>query len=279
MKYEDLIYEKRGRVAVVTLNRPHRLNALAKRTRYELAHVLGEIEADVSVGALVITGAPRPDGRPAFCSGDDLKEVADQPEMSAAEKATTAVAVLAGRSYGNDEADISRRLETMPKPSIAAIDGVCTAGGIQLALSCDIRLVAETAQLSDLEVTNLGEMGTAGGGVRLARIVGPAWAKRLVLSGETIDGSLAVRIGLAQEVFPPDSLLDGAVALAARIARRRPEALATAKAIIDASVGTDLERALRYGYLGSAPIANPEGPKAFAEKRPPPHLRPEDDPD
>ena len=170
-------------------------------------------------------------------------------------------------------AGVCSRLETMGKPSIAAIDGVCTAGGLELALSCDIRVASETAQISDLHIKNLGSIGGAGVTVRLARTVGPAWGKEIMFTGEPLNGQEAVGMGLCNHVFPPNRLLEGAIALARRFAAMRPQALAMAKAAMNAAMDLDIERALRYSYAGAAVLPSAEGARAFAEKQPPPHTR------
>ena len=158
----------------------------------------------------------------------------------------------------------------MGKPSIAAIDGVCTAGGLQLALCCDLRIVSETAQISELEITNLGNIGPGGLAVRLARTVGPAWAKRLMFTGSTLNGRDAVEVGLAQQVCAPDKLLDEAMRLAKRIGSMRPETVAVTKAIIDSTMYLDMEQSLRYAFTSAAALTDSEGAKAFAQDRPRP---------
>ena len=155
------------------------------------------------------------------------------------------------------------------RPSIAAIDGVCTAAGLELALSCDMRLVSETAWITDVEMKNLGGVGAAGVPVRLARVIGPSRAKELVFTGDPLDGHQAVRIGLANSVYPPDRLLDEAKALAHKIGTRRAEALALAKAIIDQAADQSLDESLRSSYAAALPLTGREGARAFVQKRPP----------
>lgn len=275
MKYECLTYKKlEGGVALITLNRPDRLNALSTQLQDELWKALDEVEKDDEVRAMVFTGAPRPDGRPCFSAGADLKEIADQPERaSGGGGLTNLVRAMMDRGFEPHLAGVCSRLQTMGKPSIAAIDGVCTAGGLELALSCDIRVASETAQISDLHIKNLGSIGGAGVTTRLARTIGPARAKEIMFTGEPINGQEAVRIGLANHVFPPDKLVEGAVALARKFAAMRPQALAMAKASMNAAMDLDMERALRYSYIGSAALPAAEGARAFAQKQPPPYTR------
>ena len=271
MVYECLIYRiVDDNVAMITLNRPQRLNALSRQLREELEHVIAEIENDSKVKVIILTGAPRPDGRPCFCSGEDLKEAATSQETSTQNQLNDLIEVVGGRGYGGNLGDLCRRLETMGKPSIAAIDGVCTAGGLQLALCCDLRVVSETAQISELEITNLGNIGPGGLAVRLARTVGPAWAKRLMFTGSTLNGRDAVEVGLAQQVCAPDKLLDEAMSLAKRIGSMRPETVAVTKAIIDSTMYLDMEQSLRYAFTSAAALTDSEGAKAFAQDRPRP---------
>ena len=270
MAYECLIYERlEDGIVVVTLNRPHRLNAMSGKMLDELEQILNVVENDEDIRVLVITGAPRPDGRPCFCSGEDLYEIANLPEESDQERLQGMIHVWSGVSYGNKAADLARRIERMAKPSIAAIDGVCTAAGLELALACDMRLVSETAWITDVEVKNMGGVGAAGVPVRLARVVGPGWAKELVFTGDPLDGQQAVRIGLANRVYPPDRLLDEAKALARKIGTRRAEALAIAKAIIDQAADQSLDESLRSSYAAALPLTGREGARAFVQKRPP----------
>jgi len=274
MGYENLIFKKLdGGVALVTLNRPHRLNALNNQLQDELWKVLDEAEQDDDVRAMVFTGAPRPDGRPCFSAGADLKELSEQTERFSTGGIASIVRAMMDRGFEPRLAGVCSRMETMGIPSIAAVDGVCTAGGMELALACDIRVASETAQMSDLHIKNLGSIGGAGVSVRLARAVGPARAKEMMFTGEPLNGEQAVSIGLANHVFPPDKLVDGAVALARKFAAMRPQALAMAKAAMNAAMDLELEQALRYSYIGSAALPAGEGARAFAQKQPPPHTR------
>ena len=270
MKYECLIVERfDDGTVVVTLNRPHRLNAMSDKLQDELEQILNLVENDEDIRVLVITGAPRPDGRPCFCAGEDLHEISTRPEESKQEQLEGMVHVSRGASYGNKAADLARRIERMAKPSIAAIDGVCTAAGLELALSCDLRLVSETAWIAELEMKNLGGVGAAGVPVRLARAIGIAKAKELVFTGDPLDGQQAVEIGLANSVYPPDRLLNEAKALAQKIGTRRAEGLAIAKAIIDYAADQSLDESLRFSYAAALPLMGREGARAFVQKRPP----------
>ena len=272
MAYECITYEDVGdNVALVTLNRPNRLNALNRQLVSELEQVVDHVEEAGDVRVLVFTGAPRADGRPCFSAGADLYEQADREESEEALLGT--IRALVDRSFGPWLAGFCDRLETLGTPSIAAIDGICTAGGLELALSCDIRVASETAQISDLHIKNLGAIGGGGVTVRLARAVGPAWAKEIMFTGQPMGGQAAVDIGLANHVFAPDKLVEGAVALAKRFSAMRPQALAMAKAAMAASMDMDLGQALRFSYIGREALSSKEGAKSFTQKQPPPHTR------
>ena len=267
MVYETLLYEKGEGVALITLNRPDRLNALSSQLFEELDALLGEIEKDDEVRVLIITGAPRPDGRPCFCAGADLKEMAESGGPAGREMPTLLQSVESLATGKMPEFPIFDKLMWMSKPSIAAIDGICTAGGIELAMTCDMRVCSETARISDMHIKNLGVIGGAGACAKLARIVGPAKAMEMVFTGDPIDGNEAWRIGFAIRVFPPDKLIEGTKELAKKIAGMRPEAIGVAKSVIRAAVDMDLDQALRYDSLAFASLPPPtEAIQAFAKR-------------
>jgi len=270
MVYECLICDKsEDGTMVITLNRPHRLNAMSSKLLDEMGRVLDIVERNEDIRVVIITGAPRLDGRPCFCAGEDLFEISENPKDSKKEQLEDMVNVWRGAFYGNKAADTARRIERMSTPSIAAIDGVCTAGGLELALACDIRLVSETVWITDVEIKNLGGVGAAGVTVRLSRLVGSAKAKEIIFTGDPLDGKQAVNIGLANAVHPPDRLLDEAKALAKKIGTRRPEALSIAKSIIDRAKDQPLDESLRAAYAAALPLVGREGPEAFIQKRSP----------
>lgn len=162
MPYNNLVYElKEGNVALVTLNRPHRLNALSVELLEELMDILDQIESDEEVHTMVITGAPRPDGRPCFSAGGDIKEMKEIADTEIKALGTEEEIVKALWTVG-EQHDMSQsiydRFLAFPKPTIAAIDGVCTAGGLTLALVCDLRVAATTARISDLHMKNLSTL-------------------------------------------------------------------------------------------------------------------------
>jgi enoyl-CoA hydratase/carnithine racemase len=223
----ELTYPAEG-VAQVTLRRPQVANALSPELFGELAAALHGIEADDAIGCWILTGAPRLDGRPWFSAGADLKEFAGQ----------SASAV--------DPAGIIDDIDESPKPSIAAIDGLCTTGALELALACDIRIAAHTAQFCDWHLSRLGSgIGAWGAATRLARLVGTSKAKELLLTGESIDGAEAVAIGLANRVVGSADLLDSAVSMAATIAGKRSEGVRLTMEFLNQQSALSKHEALR----------------------------------
>lgn len=258
MSYECLIYTRHENgVGHVLLNRPDQLNALNQQLQDELWQVVNEAEDDADVRVLLFSGAPRPDGRGNFCAGADIKEMATAPDPGAtAEGLAELVRTVMTQDFVFTPPLIAlcTRLETMRTPSIAAIDGVCTAGGLELALACDIRIAATTARISDLHMKNLGHIGGGGVSVRLARTVGPAWTKQIMLTGDPLAPETALRIGLVNELHDPTALMEAAFGLAGKVAERRPAAAAMLKAATYAAMDLRLETALRYSVVGRAAL-------------------------
>jgi enoyl-CoA hydratase/carnithine racemase len=249
MEFQNIKWEREGNIGVITLNRPKSLNALSAPLFQELETLISDIENDDSLGAFIITGSPRPDGRPCFSAGADLKQP-PPPEPRTTEQIVfdTLYAISTGKN-ATGLAGSAIALDDMgriPKVSIAAIDGVCTAGGLELALGCDIILVAETAQISDLHLRNLGLIGGAASCTRLARRVGVSKAIELCCTCDVIDGREAHRIGFANQVFTPDKLLDGAKDMAKKIASMRPVSVGMVKATCQAIYDMDYRMSLRY---------------------------------
>jgi enoyl-CoA hydratase/carnithine racemase len=195
-----------GAVRVLRLNRPERLNAINAAMLNDLTGAVRAIRRDRAVRCAVLTGSPRPDGRPCFSAGDDLAE--------AAAGATPA---------GNPGLRLTNMIDDMLTPSIAVIDGVCTTGALELAMACDLRVVADSASISDWHLSRLGSgLGGWGASTRLARLVGVAQAKDLILTGKVIDGAEALRIGLAQRLYPSATVWDEAMAMARAVAGMDP---------------------------------------------------------
>jgi len=234
MEFETIKYEKEDGFVLVTLNRPKSLNALNVRMWNELDQATTQFSADDESKVIIFTGAPRPDGRPCFCAGADLKEMSGfQSEEGQVFTGPSWTPVRQFWDSSRPKPAMVPSLENIcwcPKISIAAIDGICTAGGIELSLSCDLIVVSETAQISDMHLRNLGWIGGAAANANMAWRVGVSKALELCLTGDVIDGREAHRIGLANRVFPPDKMLEGAKSLARQIAQTRLAGIIMTKA-------------------------------------------------
>jgi enoyl-CoA hydratase len=263
--YNTITYVKKDHVAVLTLNRPGALNALSMELTREVEEAIADAASSDDVRVLIITGAPRADGRPCFCAGADIKEVAAKGLEARGVKSGNILNEIYGLAKNTDQVPFLS-LYQMPKPTIAAIDGVCTGGGIELAEVCDIRIASETAQISDMHIKNLGLIGGGGATAYMPRIVGAAKAKELIFTGDVIDGREAWRIGFANQVFPPDQMLDGAMALARKIAAMDPDAIQMAKASINATLEMDLREAVAYSVLCFAAHSSQAGFNKFVER-------------
>jgi enoyl-CoA hydratase len=245
--------DRQGSVAVVTIDRQDALNALDVATLTELRDRLSELADDDDARAVVLTGA----GEKAFVAGADIKYMSElDPEQA--------------KGWGALGHEAGRLLETMPKPTIAAINGFALGGGCELALACDIRYASSRAKLGQPEI-NLGIVPGWGGTQRLARICGLGVAKELVFSGRTIDADEALRIGLVNAVADP--VLGRALETAAELAAKSPVALSLAKRLCNLTLGIDhtggLElEANEFGELFASEDAK-EGLTAFVEKRAP----------
>src|SRR5215210_5770545 len=208
--YETLLVERRERVAVITINRPDKRNALNIKTRAEGAAALDELRDDETVRVVVITGA----GDKAFIAGADIAEFAGRT-------AVTQRDVMTGRS-------LFTAIDTFPKPVIAMINGYCLGGGCELALACDLRIASERASFGQPEI-NLGIIPGGGGTQRLTHLVGEGKAMELILTGEIIDAQTAHSYGLVNTVVPHEELAAKTLEIANRIAEKSPVALRFAK--------------------------------------------------
>jgi enoyl-CoA hydratase/carnithine racemase len=199
--------DQEGHVLTLRINRPESLNALNTRVIEELTLAVKKARRDDSVRCIVLAGAPRADGRPCFSAGDDLKEAA-----------------TGQLPPGNPGNLLCNLIDDLLKPSIAVIDGVCTTGATELALACDLRVVAESAQISDWHLSRLGSgLGGWGASTRLSRLVGVAQAKDIILTGKVMDGREAHRVLFAQRVVPSEQLWDEAMTMARAIADMDPD--------------------------------------------------------
>ena len=200
----NVLLEKKGNIAVATINRPKALNALNSEVLEDLNELVELVNADEEIRALVLTGS----GEKAFVAGADIGE------MSTLTKA-------GGEAFGKKGNNVFRKLETMPIPTIAAVNGFALGGGCELSMSCDIRICADTAVFGQPE-TGLGITPGFGGTQRLARLVGPGMAKQLIYSAKNIKADEALRIGLVNAVYPLEELMPAAEKLAATIAKNAP---------------------------------------------------------
>jgi len=252
--YETLLLERRDRVAIVTINRPDKRNALNIKTREEGAAVLDELRDDESIHVVVITGA----GDKAFIAGADIGEFAGRTALMQRD-------VMVQRSLFN-------AIDTFPKPVIAMINGYCLGGGCEVALACDIRIASENASLGQPEI-NLGIIPGGGGTQRLTRLVGEGKAMELILSGQIIDAKTALEIGLVNHVVPFAELETKTMQIANTIAEKGPIAVRLAKEAVKIAARTNLDEGLRREVdlfaLCFATEDKDEGVKAFLEKRKP----------
>ncbi|MFC1944928.1 enoyl-CoA hydratase/isomerase family protein [Chloroflexota bacterium] len=254
MEYKTLYWEKEEGIATVTFNRPEALNAMNTDMCLDIVAVCSELAADPDVRVVILTGGGR-----AFIAGADIAYMQPLTSAQALDFLNTFKAAI-------------KAIEGLPQPTIAAVNGFAFGGGNELCLGCDIRLASEKAKFGQQEI-NLGIIPGGGGSQRLPRLVGWGRAMEMALSGEAINAEEAYRIGLANRVFPHDSLLDEAKKLARLLASKPKVALRQAKAVINASKSLDMESGLDYEIQCCALLWSTddqkEGMKAFLEKREP----------
>jgi enoyl-CoA hydratase len=253
MAYQNIIVETKGRVGVVTLNRPKALNALCDALVAELGTALDDLEADTHVGAIVITGSDK-----AFAAGADIKEMKDRTFIGA---------------YTEDFITKGwERVARCRKPVIAAVAGYALGGGCEMAMMCDIILAAENAKFGQPEIT-LGVIPGAGGTQRLTRLVGKAKAMEMCLSARMMDAAEAERSGLVSRVVPTDALMDEAMKLADRIAGMSIPIAMMVKEAVNTAYETTLAEGIHFErrlfHASFATEDQKEGMAAFVEKRQP----------
>jgi enoyl-CoA hydratase len=250
--YESILVERRERVAIITINRPEKRNALNIQTRAEGAAALDELRADDEVRVVIFTGA----GDKAFVAGADIAEFAERTAISQRE-------VMLERGLFN-------AVDSFPKPVIAMVNGYCLGGGCELALACDIRVASDKASFGQPEI-NLGIIPGGGGTQRLTRLVGEGKAMEMILSGEIISADEAFRIGMVNHVVPADQLEAKTMQIANRIADKSPIALRLAKEAVQLASRSNLDEGLRREVdlfaLCFSSEDKDEGVKAFLEKR------------
>jgi enoyl-CoA hydratase len=247
-----ILTETRGRVGLITLNRPKALNALNNQLLNEMMDALDAFDKDDTVGAMVITGNEK-----AFAAGADIKEMADKsPQEMKDEKRVV----------------VFDRIRSIEKPVIAAVSGWALGGGCEVALSCDMIVASESAKFGQPEIT-IGVIPGAGGTQRLTHAVGKALAMDMILNNRTLSAQEALEFGLVNRVVPVSDHLDEALKLADEIASRAPLAVRAAKKMIDASLDASITNGLAeekqafYELFDTAD--QKEGMQAFIEKRKP----------
>ncbi|MDF1610842.1 enoyl-CoA hydratase-related protein [Stygiobacter electus] len=255
MNYKNLLYEVNNHVALVTINRPEKLNSLNNETLDELESCFKEIKNDKDVYVVIITGS----GEKAFVAGADISEL-------------NKLNVISAKAFAEKGQAIFNLIENLGKPVIAAVNGFALGGGCELALACHIRFASDRAKFGQPEV-NLGIIPGYGGTQRLTRIVGSGRAAELILSGDLIDAEEAYRIGLVNKIFSPEELLNETKKFAEKISSKGQVAISLAlKAIVSCdelseSEGQNLESSLFAICCGTEDFK--EGTSAFLEKRKP----------
>jgi enoyl-CoA hydratase len=253
MAYENITTEKRGKVGIVTLNRPKALNALCAALIDELGDALDGFEADAEVGCIVLTGSEK-----AFAAGADIKEMKDKTYMEA---------------YKEDFITKGwQRVAQSRKPVIAAVAGYALGGGCEVAMMCDFIIAADNAKFGQPEI-QLGTIPGSGGTQRLTRSVGKSLAMYMCLTGDMIDADTALRAGLVAKVVPADSLMDEAMKAAEKIAGYSQPVVMMCKESVDRAFETTLAEGIlferRVFHSTFALEDQKEGMSAFAEKRKP----------
>jgi len=255
MSFETILIKIEGGVATITLNRPQQLNALNRQMFRELDEAFDEVTADPAARVLVITGV----GDRAFAAGADIREFVDMAPVEALE-------------FSRNAQRIFRKLETMPKPSIAAVNGFALGGGCELMMACDIAYASDTARIGQPEIT-LGIIPGAGGTQRLSRLVGKQKAKELEMTGDMISAEEALRLGLVCKVVKPGDLMGEVQKLCEKLLSKGDVALRMVKEAIEAGLQVDLNTGMEIEAKSWSVCFTTEdhveGVKAFLEKRRP----------
>ena len=253
MEFKNLIIQREGNIRIVKINNPQSMNALNSEVLSELDQAFYEIGNDPQTNVVILTGEGR-----AFVAGADISQMST---MNAAQ----------GKDFGVQGSKVFRKIELLPKPVIAAINGFALGGGCELALACDIRIASAKAKIGQPEV-GLGITPGFSGTQRLPRIVGEGRAKELIYTAKAITADEAFRIGLVNKVVESEQLMDEAVALAKTIAKNAPIAVRFSKEAVNRGMQTDIDTAIAIENdlfaLCFSTEDQKEGMKAFFEKRP-----------
>lgn len=255
MTLKNLLIEKKEKYAIVTLNRPEKLNALNHETIGELEQVMRELDNDQNVRCVILTGA----GEKAFVAGADISQITKLNSES-------------GKEFALRGQRVFRYIERMKKPVIAVVNGFALGGGCELAMACHIRIASSKAKFGQPEI-NLGIIPGYGGTQRLPRLIGLSNALQFLLTGEMIDADRALALGLISEVLEPDKLMDSAKSLAGLLTSRAPVAAQYILEAVYQGMDTNLENALNVEAKYFGDVCNTddmkEGTAAFLEKRKP----------
>ncbi len=255
MAYENILFEVTDGVGILTFNRPKALNALNPKTLEEVNDVVERVRFDPAVRVLVLTGA----GEKAFVAGADISEF---PKMNS----------LQARAFAEKGQEVFFKLESLPKPVIACVNGFALGGGCEIAMSCDFIYAGDKARFGQPEV-NLGLIPGFGGTQRLARLIGRARAKELCMTGEMLDAEQARAVGLVAKVFPADQLMEETLKVARLLASKAPNVLRSVKQVVDRGMDVDLKTGCAlesesFAVCFASRDAR-EGVSAFLEKRKP----------
>ncbi|HEY6394153.1 MAG TPA: enoyl-CoA hydratase-related protein [Candidatus Binataceae bacterium] len=262
MAYSEILYDKRDRIATITINRPHAMNAGTIKTWNEIGDAFRDAERDDDVRVAVITGAGR-----AFCAGDDVKEIFLNPEFRDA-RPSKRTEVEEWRTHQPVALDF---LINYPKPTIASVNGPAVGYGCDIALMCDMRICSDQARFGEVFIRR-GLIPEAGGLLVLPRLVGLARAYELILSGDIIDAAEAERIGMVNRVVPHAQLGEATAAFAKKIASQAPLAQRLAKEALRVGLNLNLQQFFDYQRHGQRLMLTSkdhlEGAQSFVEKRP-----------
>lgn len=256
--FQNILYEKRGRVAIITINRPERMNACDPETNHELYRAWIDFRDDEGLWVAILTGA----GDRAFSAGNDLKAMAEAQARGRSTLAADLPVPFGGITKGME----------IWKPMIAAINGHCLAGGLEMALACDIRIAADQATFG-LPEPQWALIPGAGGTQRLPRLIPMAWAMEMLLTGRPIDAATALRCGLVSRVVPREELLPTALLIAEEICGNGPLAVRAIKELVLRGLDMPLAQGLALETVIARQVFRSEdaqeGPRAFVEKRRP----------
>ncbi len=248
----NILEEKRNRIGIITVNRPEQLNSMNAETRSEMADSFEKMDNDPKIAVVILTGSP---GK-AFIAGADIKEFAEMKLENSEEM--------------KEDWRVTKVISGMKKPVIAMIDGFCLGGGLEIAMSCDLRISSNRSKLGQPEI-NIGIIPGAGGTQRLTRLVGEGRAMELILTGRMINAEEALQYGILNFIFTPEELEEKTMELANTIASKSSYAVERAKRSVKAVAEMSLEKGLKYEqdlFIECFKSEDgKEGIKAFIEKR------------